>query len=118
MDKDRVEGSLHQAKGKVKEAAGKVMGDAKSEAEGKTEKDGLATLHGAVSKQQQQDSLWIVARSQGDVAVVTPGGYSFSIGDNEKWASYVYTDRPVYRPGHTVHWKGILRAERPRTPSA
>ena len=23
--------------------------------------------------------------------------------------SLVYTDRPVYRPGHTVHWKGILR---------
>lgn len=38
MDKDRVEGSLHQAKGKVKEVAGKVTGDAKLEGEGKTEK--------------------------------------------------------------------------------
>ncbi len=39
MDKDRVEGSLHQAKGKVKEVAGKVTGDAKLETEGKTEKN-------------------------------------------------------------------------------
>ena len=22
---------------------------------------------------------------------------------------YIYTDRPVYRPGHTVHFKGVLR---------
>jgi uncharacterized protein YjbJ (UPF0337 family) len=35
MDKDRVEGSLEQAKGKVKEVAGKVTGDSKLEAEGK-----------------------------------------------------------------------------------
>ena len=24
-------------------------------------------------------------------------------------AAYVYTDRPIYRPGHTVHMKGVLR---------
>lgn len=38
MDKDRVEGSLHQAKGAIKEAVGKVTGDAKTEAEGTAEK--------------------------------------------------------------------------------
>lgn len=37
MDKDRIEGVPHQAKGSVKEAAGKVMGDRKTEAEGKAE---------------------------------------------------------------------------------
>jgi uncharacterized protein YjbJ (UPF0337 family) len=35
VDKDRVEGSLEQAKGKVKEVAGKVTGDSKLEGEGK-----------------------------------------------------------------------------------
>ena len=35
MDKDRVKGSAQQAKGAVKEAAGKVTGDAKLQAEGK-----------------------------------------------------------------------------------
>jgi uncharacterized protein YjbJ (UPF0337 family) len=38
MDKDRVEGAGHQAKGAVKEAAGKVMGDKRTEAEGAAEK--------------------------------------------------------------------------------
>ena len=37
MNKERIEGSLDQAKGKVKEIAGKVTGDAKLEAEGKTD---------------------------------------------------------------------------------
>ena len=37
MDKDRVEGSLEQAKGKVKEVAGKATGDAKLEGEGKAD---------------------------------------------------------------------------------
>jgi uncharacterized protein YjbJ (UPF0337 family) len=38
MDKDRVEGMAHQAKGAVKEAVGKIMGDKKVEAEGTAEK--------------------------------------------------------------------------------
>ena len=38
MDKDRINGSAEQAKGAVKETAGKVFGDKKLETEGKTEK--------------------------------------------------------------------------------
>ena len=38
MNKDRIEGSADQAKGKVKEIAGKVTGDAKLESEGKAQK--------------------------------------------------------------------------------
>lgn len=38
MDKDRVEGIGKQVKGNVKEAWGKVTGDAKTEAEGKADK--------------------------------------------------------------------------------
>jgi uncharacterized protein YjbJ (UPF0337 family) len=38
MDKDRVEGAAHQAKGKVKEAVGKMTGDKKTQAEGTAEK--------------------------------------------------------------------------------
>jgi uncharacterized protein YjbJ (UPF0337 family) len=37
MDKDRVEGSVEQAKGKSKEVAGKVLGDTKLEGEGKAD---------------------------------------------------------------------------------
>lgn len=38
MDKDRIKGSAKQAKGAVKETAGKVTGDSKLEAEGKGDK--------------------------------------------------------------------------------
>ena len=38
MDKDRIKGVAQQAKGAVKEAIGKATGDAKLEAEGKTDK--------------------------------------------------------------------------------
>jgi uncharacterized protein YjbJ (UPF0337 family) len=38
MDKDRIEGSAEQAKGAVKQAAGKILGDKKLETEGKTDK--------------------------------------------------------------------------------
>ena len=38
MDKDRIKGSANQAKGAIKEAAGKATGDAKLEAEGKGDK--------------------------------------------------------------------------------
>jgi len=38
MDKNRIEGSLEQAKGGVEEAAGKLLGDSKLTAEGKADK--------------------------------------------------------------------------------
>lgn len=37
MDKDRIEGAAEQAKGKVKEVAGKIIGDSKLESEGKAD---------------------------------------------------------------------------------
>ena len=38
MDKDRMEGMAKQAKGSIKEAAGKLAGDSKLKAEGKVDK--------------------------------------------------------------------------------
>jgi len=38
MNKDRIQGSAEQAKGKIKEVAGKATGDAKLESEGKAQK--------------------------------------------------------------------------------
>lgn len=38
MDKDRIKGAANQAKGSIKETAGKVTGDSKLEAEGKGDK--------------------------------------------------------------------------------
>jgi uncharacterized protein YfaS (alpha-2-macroglobulin family) len=52
------------------------------------------------------DDLRIVARRDADCAVAA---ISYGASAEDRWAGYVYTDRPVYRPGHTVHFKGILR---------
>lgn len=38
MDKDRIEGAARSIKGAIKEAAGKLTGDTKTEAEGRGEK--------------------------------------------------------------------------------
>lgn len=38
MDKNRVKGSANQAKGKLKEATGRALGDKKLESEGKMDK--------------------------------------------------------------------------------
>ncbi len=38
MDKNRIEGSIKEVKGAAKEAIGKVVGDAKLQSDGKTEK--------------------------------------------------------------------------------
>jgi len=38
MDKDRIKGAAREAKGSIKEAAGKITGDSKIEAEGKADK--------------------------------------------------------------------------------
>src|ERR1019366_8115541 len=54
------------------------------------------------------DDLRLVARHGADFAVNTLQSYAFESG-REHWMGYIYTDRPVYRPGHTVHFKGIVR---------
>jgi hypothetical protein len=67
--------------------------------------NGLAEFKIADAK---QDDLRLVARSGANFAVNTLASYAFETS-REHWLGYIYTDRPVYRPGHTVHFKGIVR---------
>jgi uncharacterized protein YfaS (alpha-2-macroglobulin family) len=49
----------------------------------------------------------IVARNGRDFGINdVSGGFASQEGE---WTGYIYTDRPVYRPGHTVHFRGIVR---------
>src|SRR5260370_4308002 len=68
--------------------------------------DGLAE---ATLTQEKYEDVRALATHGDDVAVVSPSGYNLSSNPDEDWTGYVYTDRPVYRPGHTVHFKVILR---------
>lgn len=81
--------------------------------------DGGAVLAGG---QTNRDGLWTTNRGYSNFEAVAVAGsnvarvrpYNYSRGDdgeaeNANSYVYLYTDRPVYRPGDTVHFKGIAR---------
>lgn len=76
---------------------------------GKTDADGVVELKvpagDATYGVAHDSSVTLLAKNGSDIAINSLGMNS---GHGE-WVGYIYTDRPVYRPGHTVHFKGILR---------
>ncbi len=96
-------------------ANGKELARVQTDAQGlaQTSVKSQATSSGPgddVSENGVLENVWILAQHGDDPAIVAP--YSFSLSSNPQmdWVGYVYTDRPVYRPGHTVHFKGIVRS--------
>lgn len=83
----------------------------KQQADGTTDSEGFATLamssHGG-----EPENLWIMARHGADAALVTPWGFYFGQQSQREARTYIYTDRPVYRPGHTVHIKAVVRVKK------
>ncbi len=75
-----------------------------------TDTHGLADLP-VSGKKGENDNLWIVSAKEKEVAVSTPGGYMLSYTERNDTVGYAFTERPVYRPTHTVHWKAVLRAK-------
>ncbi len=73
-----------------------------------TDANGTAQLAVTVDK-SSQDNFWVIASKGAEFAASTPGTWSLTMSSSGKYAGYVYTERPVYRPTHTVHWKAILR---------
>jgi uncharacterized protein YfaS (alpha-2-macroglobulin family) len=57
------------------------------------------------------ESTLVLARRGDDFAIDSVSGWNLSSDPDRYTVGYVYTDRPVYRPGHTVHWKAILRTQ-------
>ena len=86
----------------------------KQQSSAKTDGEGLANLSIQTrggAQGAEPENVWLLAQHGADVALVTPWGYGFSSEDRNQ-RSYIYTDRPVYRPGHTVHIKAVLRLEK------
>jgi len=75
-------------------------------ASGKSDERGLVDLHVPA----QSDRCLVVARRGDSVAFVSSWISSTAESKN---VFYVYTDRPVYRPGQKVHFKGIVRRAKP-----
>ena len=62
--------------------------------------------------QAKPENVAVLASYQGDITVNAPG--SWNIGsESRSLRGYTYTDRPVYRPGDTAHFKTIVRTETP-----
>ena len=68
-----------------------------------------ADADGEAAATTDTDRLWVLARIGRDVALVAPWSNSFNNSSTQPFATYTYTDRPVYRPGHTVHFRSVLR---------
>ena len=73
-------------------------------ASGTTEPDGTwrTTLPGDI------DQLLGLARCGEAIAVTDPGAYALRAPAREL-VGYLYTDKSIYRPGQTLHMKGVLR---------
>jgi hypothetical protein len=87
------------------DCAVRVLSAGATVAEGRTSADGVldVTLPEATSS----GALGVV-RCGAHTAVADPGRWVFSGADREL-AAFIYTDKPIYRPGHTVHVKTVLR---------
>jgi uncharacterized protein YfaS (alpha-2-macroglobulin family) len=82
-----------------------VIANQQTLAAGTTSAQGVFT---AEVQGQQADDLIALARCGDDTVVADPGGY-FLRAEKRSLKAYIYTDRPIYRPGHDVHLKAVLR---------
>ena len=53
----------------------------------------------------------MLAVNANEFAINAPGGWNLGDDPNRNLKGYTYTDRPVYRPGDTVHFKTIVRSQ-------
>jgi hypothetical protein len=72
----------------------------------RTDADGLVRLPVGAAR----EAVTVAAEHGGAIALVQAGWW----GRGAAHDIYAFTDRPVYRPGHTVHLKGFVRRSRPQ----
>ena len=65
-------------------------------------------LHWRRFEQTAADDVVSVARCGEQVTASDPGSWYLRESPREL-VGYVFTDKPIYRPGHTVHLKALLR---------
>lgn len=83
----------------------RVLASRKTVAEGRSSTDGL--FEARLPDERAEDVVG-VAQCGEQMAATDPGAWSLQQPVRELTA-YVYTDKPIYRPGHTVNVKAILR---------
>ncbi len=82
-----------------------VIADQETVGAGTTAADG--TFQTAVAV-RQPDTLVTLAECGGQAAATDPGAYTIREPVRDL-VGYTYTDRPIYRPGHVVRFRSVLR---------
>ncbi|MDO8690207.1 MAG: Ig-like domain-containing protein, partial [Dehalococcoidia bacterium] len=87
---------------------------------GRTDQDGVMALSLARAANNPNQQLYVAAEGPGNASLVSsewsqgfypsdfkiPASYS-----RQPYDGYLYTDRPIYRPGQAVYYKGIVRSD-------
>ncbi len=85
-----------------------------------TDEDGVAAVKLAAAREPWEPLLALATTEEGGFGVASTnwsdgiGPWDFSISGGaqaQPYVSYVYTDRPIYRPNQTVYWKAIIRRD-------
>ena len=85
----------------------RVWIDQKEVASKNTDQQGLVDTR-STTPSRRTWQYWRPARNE--FAINTPGAWNLGDAADRNLKGYTYTDRPVYRPGDTVHFKTIVRA--------
>jgi len=83
----------------------RVLWNGREVAKGRTNGDGLADME--LPKSENYGELAVIGNKAKSQAIAHL--YSYWYEGDSPLRAYTYTDRPVYRPGHTVGFKSILR---------
>jgi uncharacterized protein YfaS (alpha-2-macroglobulin family) len=88
----------------------KVWIDQREVASGQSDAQGM--LDTKIADEKPENVAVLVTHGD-QFAINTPGAWNLGSGPDRNLRGYTYTDRPVYRPGDTVHFKTVIRAENP-----
>jgi uncharacterized protein YfaS (alpha-2-macroglobulin family) len=94
--------------------------DGNNEANATTDRSGVARVTLAETRNPWDGFLAVATGPDGQFGVASVNwqdgisSWEFGVssgGEVRPYAGYVYTDRPIYRPGQTVYWKAIIRRD-------
>ena len=92
----------------IPDAQVRVWIDQQEAASKKTDAQGLVDTTISAAK---PENVAVLATTSDQFAINTPGSWNLGDAADRVLKGYTYTDRPVYRPGDTVHFKTIVRAQ-------
>lgn len=95
--------------------------DGKTDLSAVTDRDGVATVKYADNPRKPWDGFIAIAQGPNGQFGLASSNWTDGIGaweygliggvEQQPYQGYVYTDRPIYRPGQTVYWKAIIRSD-------